>query len=356
MWNTADEKTDPLKFVYEELAIAAYLLMLWKNKNIVISTPRGFLDLGCGNGLLVFILIQEGIPGYGLDLRRRRIWSFYPKEVNTRLLEQPVEPLIFKVPDDVDWLIGNHSDELSAWIPILTTKQRYNLSFFLLPCCPFELSGQRFQRRNCSVSAYQDFCTYVEQITEICGFLIHKDRLKIPSTKRIAIIGTQRIYKIQNYSEKLKEIEEFILNELKDSHSVQLRNQKEVVRNCTQIAPDIIAKLVIKIFNFLINSNIKDNVSWNEGVTLTIPKIAGLLDDSDRKHIKYEFGGLKTLLRNKHEIFVVTRKDFVRIRKPEKSDINVRKKELVWKKRCCFFRNHHPQGCPLKDHECSFIH
>jgi tRNASer (uridine44-2'-O)-methyltransferase len=31
--------------------------------------PGGFIDLGCGNGLLTHILISEGYAGYGFDLR-----------------------------------------------------------------------------------------------------------------------------------------------------------------------------------------------------------------------------------------------------------------------------------------------
>lgn len=69
MW---PETTDPLKFVYEDIAIAAYLLMFWGNK------PQKFVDLGCGNGLLVHILNSEGHHGIGYDLKSRKIWKMYP--------------------------------------------------------------------------------------------------------------------------------------------------------------------------------------------------------------------------------------------------------------------------------------
>lgn len=36
-----------------------------------------FIDLGCGNGLLVHILNSEGHLGVGLDLRKRKIWDSY---------------------------------------------------------------------------------------------------------------------------------------------------------------------------------------------------------------------------------------------------------------------------------------
>lgn len=74
------ENTDPLKFVYEDVAIATYLLLLWQleRERLKITEKQSFLDLGCGNGLLVHILNSEGHPGLGIDLRRRKIWDLYP--------------------------------------------------------------------------------------------------------------------------------------------------------------------------------------------------------------------------------------------------------------------------------------
>jgi hypothetical protein len=67
------ETTNPEKFIHEDLGIATYLLLLWRSKK-----PKSFVDLGCGNGLLVYILSQEGIPGgVGLDLKKRKIWNFF---------------------------------------------------------------------------------------------------------------------------------------------------------------------------------------------------------------------------------------------------------------------------------------
>ena len=36
--------------------------------------PR-FVDLGCGSGVLPFVLNKEGYPGYGVDLRSRPFWE-----------------------------------------------------------------------------------------------------------------------------------------------------------------------------------------------------------------------------------------------------------------------------------------
>lgn len=73
------EVTDPEKFVYEDVAIATYLLILWEEERAEkgITTKQSFVDLGCGNGLLVHILSNEGHPGRGIDVRRRKIWDMY---------------------------------------------------------------------------------------------------------------------------------------------------------------------------------------------------------------------------------------------------------------------------------------
>ncbi|KAA0199720.1 hypothetical protein FBUS_10756, partial [Fasciolopsis buskii] len=53
---------------------------LWKNQSDVY-----FMDFGCGNGLLVFLLITEGFNGMGVDIRRRRLWDTYPEAVRQNL-------------------------------------------------------------------------------------------------------------------------------------------------------------------------------------------------------------------------------------------------------------------------------
>lgn len=38
------------------------------------SRKPTFIDLGCGNGLLTFLLVSEGYDGYGIDIADRKIW------------------------------------------------------------------------------------------------------------------------------------------------------------------------------------------------------------------------------------------------------------------------------------------
>ena len=44
-----------------------------------------FADLGCGNGLLVYILEKEGYSGTGFDLRQRKIWAKYHLELDLKV-------------------------------------------------------------------------------------------------------------------------------------------------------------------------------------------------------------------------------------------------------------------------------
>ncbi|KAE9417096.1 hypothetical protein Angca_006462, partial [Angiostrongylus cantonensis] len=81
------EKTDPKKFVYEDCGIATYLLEFWRIRE---CTPRKFVDMGCGNGLLVHLLNKEGVNGIGIDIRSRKIWA---NQLNdTTLIEAVFDP------------------------------------------------------------------------------------------------------------------------------------------------------------------------------------------------------------------------------------------------------------------------
>uniref|UniRef100_A0A1A9WTP7 tRNA (uracil-O(2)-)-methyltransferase n=1 Tax=Glossina brevipalpis TaxID=37001 RepID=A0A1A9WTP7_9MUSC len=363
LWQIAEESTDPLKFIYEDLAIAAYLMTLWRSD--LFNEQICFADLGTGNGLLVFILLKEGFKGSGYDIRKRKLWSLYPNEVAENLYEKALESYNFDLHSDVNFLIGNHSDELSPWISVWAATLRYDVNYFLLPCCAFEFSGAKYQRRNSSKSIYNDFCNYVEDISKRCGFLTYKDRLKIPSTKRVAFLGIQHNYTIEEHATKLTEIKKFVKNE-QHLHpntvagcEVKLRDLKEPVKNCTQIDKNVINNLVAKIFFLLLNKQLQCcyivSSVWQEGGYLTLRELADNLEKSDLKNIKSECGGLKTLLRNKREIFELLPENVVKIRKPQ-----IRQKSYVTertrKKRRCFFNDNHPQGCPLPEADCAFLH
>ncbi|XP_064618763.1 probable tRNA (uracil-O(2)-)-methyltransferase isoform X2 [Lineus longissimus] len=203
------ERTDPLKFVYEEVAIASYLLVLFEEERRLKNFDRrqSFVDLGCGNGLLVYVLANEGHPGKGIDVRKRNIWDMYGPEV---ILEEgsitPSDETLFK---DSDWLIGNHSDELTPWIPVIAARSSYNCSYFVLPCCAHDFNA-KFSERRPGCSQYQSYLGYVREVGAKCGFKVQQDMLRIPSTKRTCFIGCKRTYPVEDEAKIDKERTAFI--------------------------------------------------------------------------------------------------------------------------------------------------
>jgi hypothetical protein len=191
------ECTDPKKFVYEDVAIAAYLLLIWeqdsKEKNL--QHKQSFVDLGCGNGLLVYILTREGHKGCGFDLRKRKIWDTFGSDIDLR--EEAITPSADHLYPEFDWVIGNHSDELTPWIPVIAARSSYKTCFFLLPCCAHDFDC-KFGAVETGKSRYGSYINYVREITVNCGFQPESDTLRIPSTKRVCIIGRRRSYEQKN--------------------------------------------------------------------------------------------------------------------------------------------------------------
>lgn len=244
------ESTDPKKHVFEDLAIAAFLIELWSQR-YKSKHDFEFRDLGCGNGLLVYILIMEGYRGKGIDARSRKSWALYPEEVSQNLLEQVLVPSIllkphpsvsklapdlkdngriFKAslsPADKDkytdgnssanyhsstslldspqvsttedfspntFIIGNHSDELTCWIPLL------EFPFMVIPCCSHSLSGTKVRyppkrtlpNSEKNQSTYGALVNHVEEISYRMGWKVEKEMLRIPSTRNAAILATER--------------------------------------------------------------------------------------------------------------------------------------------------------------------
>ncbi|WPK26206.1 hypothetical protein PUMCH_003554 [Australozyma saopauloensis] len=237
------ESTDPKKHVFEDLAVAAFLIELWKS--CYKDKEFEFRDLGCGNGLLVHILILEGFKGKGIDARARKSWKTYPALVQENLLEQIIMPHIllklhpsmskavpfiagrlFQVPEynkkNLDgvplikyyssenllespqvcttdefpantFIIGNHLDELTCWMPLL------GYPFMVIPCCSHSLSGAkvRYTPRKATTKQAQNLSTYgalvdhVEDLANSMGWEVQKEILRIPSTRNSAIIGLE---------------------------------------------------------------------------------------------------------------------------------------------------------------------
>ncbi|KAF7535957.1 hypothetical protein G7054_g4958 [Neopestalotiopsis clavispora] len=215
------EVTDPTKHVFEDFGIAAFLIELWAEMYRGKSFP-GFVDIGCGNGLLVHILRQEGYHGWGFDARNRKSWLQYGSEADgtsgleghPSLREHVLLPYIAKQEtsetdaEDKDssllhdgkfpegtFIISNHADELTPWTPILATASK--CPFIMIPCCSHNLTGARYRapvpkQQSKSHSAYASLVDWVSQIGTDCGWEVETEMLRIPSTRNTGLIGRRR--------------------------------------------------------------------------------------------------------------------------------------------------------------------
>ena len=155
------ESTEPSKHVFEDLSIAAFLTELWKLMYHDGSFP-GFVDIACGNGVLVYILLKEGYHGWGFDARRRKTWGLLG--IDEHLEERICIPQLFLtalnlrehdalpgvgVHDGIfladTFIISNHADELTPWTPLLAALScpESPLPFLVIPCCSHALSGAK---------------------------------------------------------------------------------------------------------------------------------------------------------------------------------------------------------------------
>lgn len=250
------ECTDPVKFVYEELSIAAYLCALWDKERAEerLQSKQTFIDCGCGNGFLVYLLISEGHKGIGVDLQEREIWGKYPPEVTASLYREEMDPLTYDC-SRYDWILGNHSDELSPWIPVMTARaqkerdtrqvcdvkggtladgktdrklRRAYPRFFVLPCCFFDFDGKKVSfgktRRTLGVRVtagtgkYEQYYRWIAQISKAFGFTIEYENLRIPSTKYVSLLGRFVEFEERVTPKVIREMTTLLLLDAKQSH------------------------------------------------------------------------------------------------------------------------------------------
>ncbi|XP_070362431.1 probable tRNA (uracil-O(2)-)-methyltransferase isoform X4 [Equus asinus] len=409
------EVTDPEKFVYEDVAIATYLLILWEEERAErgVTAKQSFVDLGCGNGLLVHILSSEGHPGRGIDIRRRKIWDMYGPQ--TRLEEGAITPSDKTLFPDVDWLIGNHSDELTPWIPVIAARSSYNCRFFVLPCCFFDFVG-KYQRRQSGKTQYREYLDFITEVGSTCGFHVEEDCLRIPSTKRVCLVGKSRTYPPSRELSLDEQRTRYINSrrgcplgppgrepapaspqvaassahhpgghralhgaaghapEARASElwlpGFQPREKAQRTRNCAALPRDFVDQVVLQVAHLLLGGKQLTGSSpsgtlktWNRGESLSLAEVASELDRETLQRLKRECGGLQTLLRNNHQVFEVLDgrvhiRDW-REQKPPKKKQPEAKRKLVpeaFKSRVCWFFMHHPDGCALPSPCCPFAH
>lgn len=202
----------------------------------------------CGNGLLTHILAAEGYAGHGIDLRARASWAHYPPATQARLHVRALDPTLLPSDRDADprgpapylpppgaFIIGNHADELTPWVPVLATLHRA-AGYLSVPCCAWGFDA-RYERAGAGAalfavppaaaaaagegeggtiaaeeadpdpdpaafadslnlggagsrgSAYSMYRIWLATLSAHCGWEVECEALRIPSTRNWAIVG-----------------------------------------------------------------------------------------------------------------------------------------------------------------------
>jgi tRNASer (uridine44-2'-O)-methyltransferase len=201
------EDTDPLKHVFEDISLATFLILLWDQSN---GKKTKFVDIGCGNGVLVYLLMMEGYEGQGFDARCRKSWNIFPEHVQRNLSEKILIPHFLEdVPgenihngifEDGTFLISNHADELTPYTPLLAALTPGS-GFLAIPCCEHDFSGakapggllrpskQKSDKGDVGQGRYGMYCAWISEIAKEMGWVVEREMLRIPSTRNVGIVG-----------------------------------------------------------------------------------------------------------------------------------------------------------------------
>ncbi|KAF2629719.1 DUF1613-domain-containing protein [Macroventuria anomochaeta] len=276
------EQTPPGKHVFEDLGIAAFLIELWvgmygegEGEERRVSAQKafpGFVDIGCGNGLLVYILNEEGWRGWGFDARRRKTWETFPEKCQGKLKEMLLIPEVLEAATTADdgqdspspashngvfptgtFIVSNHADELTPWTPLLASLS--SSPFIAIPCCSHDFGGTRFRapavkkyvpddgqpkgNKNAQPSAYASLCSWTSALTESMGYVVEKEHLRIPSTRNIAVVGRklEKEHDGRSLEERLQYAREVVVKEMSGDISIEQVRMQWVARGSGLMKP-----------------------------------------------------------------------------------------------------------------------
>ena len=183
--------------------------------SVSIRRSIALISHSCGNGLLTHILTAEGYEGHGIDLRSRLSWSHYPPATQARLHVYTFNPLFsINAIDDPYFkpgvfVIGNHADELTPWVPVVSTIVSA-AGYLSIPCCAWSFDA-KYDRSKAPTypipndelfignlnlggfgkndSSYSRYRIWLASLSLHCGWEVECETLRIPSTRNWAIIG-----------------------------------------------------------------------------------------------------------------------------------------------------------------------
>ncbi|KAL3095105.1 hypothetical protein niasHT_027924 [Heterodera trifolii] len=359
------EEKQPLNF--ECCAVAAYLLELWRSSGIG-PPKRGFVDLECGKGILAHILQTEGVPGVGIHQREKPQWAAF-KGKGTRLLEMPLirdismaDRIRSVVHDGADFLIGNRSDQIIPWIPLIAAKFRCN--FFLLPNIPMNFHSNFGKRivakceQHSPSGRLKQFYAFLERISKMLGFEVTTDQLKIPSKRRKCLIGVVS----PNGLPKANELDKIIdhLFSMESNGGKQSKGRPDKQLNAKAMSTnECFVDLSRRIISHLISKGSDQKFcNWHCGGAATVKEIAKtVLNEQHRLFLSGIRRGLLTFLHSQRQLFVLSN-GTVSLRFWHSDYQRFEKKIGREKLRTfqCLFHQNHPDGCPIGPEKCPFKH
>lgn len=142
------------------------------------------------------------------------------------------------------------------------------------------------------------------------------------------------------------------------------------VRNCSQLPRAVQTAIVKKVVDTLLEADASKNTfvhssqtkgsaafrTWRRGGSVHLSELIKLLTAEEMDHLRAQNGGLQTLLKNHHQVFII-REGRAQLRDwPAEKDTFVRKAKGKQHNRCCWFHAHHPDGCPFTSETCAFRH
>jgi hypothetical protein len=101
----------------------------------------------------------HGHVGCGIDKQKRKIWDIYGGDTTARLVVEEIDPETCEYPG-VDWVIGNHSDELTPWLPKIARRCGPGTRYFVIPCCFWDFT-RRFSKKAHGQTRYETYLNFI---------------------------------------------------------------------------------------------------------------------------------------------------------------------------------------------------